>query len=255
VGPRWAARVGVGGRERPGSPTEPDVRAKRELPGPVVVTLAFGAGSVPFSQVTARLTRGVDLRAVGGGTVSGTALYRVSGFGPMAIAGVCDIAKGSIGSLLAGRDRPVVAAVAGMAAVSGHNWSPWLGWAGGRGISPAIGALLPHRRAGAVLLLGGLALGRVMRQTALASLLADVALVPLLTRRGGKAGALAGAAVVVPMIVKRLLGNRPGGQVTAAVYARRLLFDNDGDGGDISPDGPDSSDSPGAPGGSGRGAA
>ena len=58
--------------------------------------------------------------------MSGTALYRVAGFTPLAVAGVLDVAKGAVGPLLAGRDRPVLAAVAGGAAVAGHNWSPWL---------------------------------------------------------------------------------------------------------------------------------
>jgi glycerol-3-phosphate acyltransferase PlsY len=206
-------------------------RRRRKLPAAVVVALSFTAGSVPFSQLAARLTRDVDLRSVGGGTVSGTALYRVAGFGPLAVAGVCDVAKGSVGPLLAGRDRPVVAALAGTAAVSGHNWSPWLRWAGGRGISPAMGALLPRHPDGALLLLVGLALGRMVRQTGLGSVLADAALVPVLVRRGGRTAGVAAGAVVAPMIVKRLLGDRrlPSRSTTAA-YARRLLFDNDGDG-------------------------
>lgn len=199
------------------------------LPAVAVVALSFGAGSVPFSQLAARLTRDVDLRTVGTGTVSGTSLYHVAGFGPMAAAGVCDIAKGSIGPLVAGRERPVVAALAGAAAVSGHNWSPWLRWAGGRGISPAMGALLPRHAEGALLLLAGLALGRVVRQTGLAGALAEGALVPYLARRRGGAAALAAGGVVVPMLVKRLLGNRRPATVTPAAYLRRLLLDNDGD--------------------------
>ena len=53
-----------------------------------VVLAGFGAGSIPFSNIASRRTRGVDLREVGSGTVSGTALYRVAGFTPLAVAGV-----------------------------------------------------------------------------------------------------------------------------------------------------------------------
>jgi glycerol-3-phosphate acyltransferase PlsY len=202
---------------------------RRRPPAAAVLALAYLAGSVPVSQLGARLTRQVDLRTVGSGTVSGTALYRVAGFGPLAVAGICDIAKGSAGPLLAGRDRPVLAALAGGAAVSGHNWSPWLGWAGGRGLSPAMGALLPRHADGALLLLGGLAAGRLARHTGAGGLGAQAALVPFLARRRGAMAALAGAAVVVPMIAKRLLGNQRPENPTAMVYVRRLVFDNDGD--------------------------
>src|SRR5438093_3199320 len=104
-----------------------------------ILVLSFAVGAIPFSYVAGRRARGVDLRTVGSGTVSGTALYRVAGFGPLAAAGVLDVAKGSVGPLLASRNRPGLAALAGGAAVVGHNWSPLLRGAGGRGISPAIG--------------------------------------------------------------------------------------------------------------------
>lgn len=201
---------------------------RRLRPAPVVVGVAFAAGSVPFSQVAAHLTRDVDLRRVGSGTVSGTALYRVAGFGPLAVAGVCDILKGSVGPVLAGRGRPGLAAVAGAAAVAGHNWSPWLRGAGGRGLSPTMGALLPRYPDGTALILAGLAAGRLVRQTGLGSGLAAAATIPLLARRHGRTAALTAAALVGPMLLKRALGNRPPTHATAATYLHRLLFDNDG---------------------------
>src|SRR2546422_10651684 len=105
------------------------------------VPAAYLAGSVPFSNIMARRTRGVDLREVGSGTVSGTSLYRVAGFGPLALAGVLEIAKGAVGPALAGRDRPVLAAAAAGARGAGHAWLLFLQGAGGRGIPPARGAV------------------------------------------------------------------------------------------------------------------
>lgn len=184
------------------------------------------AGAVPFSNVAARRVRGVDLRGVGTGTVSGTSLYRVAGFVPLAVAGVFDVSKGAVGPLLA-HDRPALAAVAGGAAVAGHNWSPFLRGAGGRGISPAIGALLVTAWPGAVVLLAGMILGRLGRESALGALCAQVALTPVLAVTHGHNGALAGALVAVPMLVKRVVGNaRPTGP-RARVYATRLLYDRD----------------------------
>src|SRR5215207_11681746 len=66
-----------------------------------ILVLSFVAGAIPFSYVAGRRARGVDLRRVGTGTVSGTSLYRVAGFGPMAAAGILDVAKGAAGPALA----------------------------------------------------------------------------------------------------------------------------------------------------------
>lgn len=195
----------------------------------VVVGVAFLVGAIPFSNLFAQRRRGVDLRRVGSGTVSGTALYDVAGFPTLAVAGVLDVAKGSAGVLLAGRgDHPLLAAVAGGAAVAGHNWSPFLRGAGGRGISPALGALLAWQWIGAVVLLIGLVAGRLVRQTGLGSFAADLALLPGLAVFRGEPGAVAGACVLVPLLVKRVTGNAPPSQRRLRAYARRLVFDNDG---------------------------
>jgi len=203
-------------------------------PALACVASAYVTGGIPFSNVMARRRRGVDLRRVGSGTVSGTSLYRVAGFGPLALAGVCDVAKGAVGPLLAGpRDQPAVAALAAGAAVAGHNWSPFLRGAGGRGISPAIGAMLATAPAGAVVLLAGLVGGRWTGETAIGSLVADAALVPVAGAVHGRRGAMAAAAVVVPMLVKRMAGNAPARSVAAtpagrrAVLRNRILYDRD----------------------------
>jgi glycerol-3-phosphate acyltransferase PlsY len=194
----------------------------------VVAASAWLAGSVPFSQIAAKVTTDTDLRTVGSGTVSGTALHQVAGFGPLAVAGVCELATGALGPAVAGRDRPLVAAVAAGAAVAGHNWSPFLRGAGGRGISPAAGALLVVAPAGTAVLLGGMAVGRLLGETALGSLAADIALVPVVARVHGRDAAWAAAAVLVPMVVKRVAGNRrPNGPDRWRTVVNRLLYDRD----------------------------
>ncbi|HZU72446.1 MAG TPA: glycerol-3-phosphate acyltransferase [Acidimicrobiales bacterium] len=219
-----------------------------------IATLAFAylVGAVPFSNLFAARLSGVDLRQVGSGTVSGTALYRVAGFKPLAVAGVLDVAKGGLVATLARRasrraatpsaDDPgggptpakgwraptgTEAAAAGMVVV-GHNWSPFLHGAGGRGVSPALGALAVVAPEGSLLLLAGLVAGRLTRQTGLGTFASQLALAPALAARRGPAGGLAGLAMVVPMLAKRLLGNAPPKpDAPARVYMARLLFDRD----------------------------
>ena len=188
---------------------------------------AFLAGGIPFANIAARLTSGTDLRGVGNGTVSGTGLYRVAGFGPLAVAGVLEIGKGAVGPLLVGRDHPTAAALAAGLSVAGHNWSPFLRGAGGRGISPALGALLVVAWPGAVLLLAGMILGKVFGETALGALVAEVALTPVLAVIYGAVGALAGASIAMPMLVKRVVGNTPPAPPRGHTYLTRLLYDRD----------------------------
>ncbi|HTL86226.1 MAG TPA: glycerol-3-phosphate acyltransferase [Acidimicrobiia bacterium] len=192
-----------------------------------VLALSFAAGSIPSSQIAARVKAGIDLRDVGSGTVSGTSLYRVAGFVPLAVSGIADIAKATVGPVLAGRDRPVLAALAGSAAIAGHNWSPFLRGAGGRGFAPSLGVLGVNAWPGVPVMLGGLVAGKAARQTGLGGFAAQCALVPVLARTHGRRGALVGACVVAPMWAKRLVGNKPPAEPNARVYAHRLLFDRD----------------------------
>jgi len=200
--------------------------APGRLPAPVVLALSYGLGAIPFSHLMTR-RRGVDLRGVGTGTVSGTGVFRTVGAASGFTAGIADLLKGSVGPLLAGPDRPFLAAAAGGTSVIGHNWSMFLGGAGGRGVSTAMGALLPTAPAGSGLILAGLALGRAAGESAIGCAVADAALVPVLRRSGGRAAAAAGAAVVVPMIAKRLAGNAPAKPPYLRTYAARLLLDRD----------------------------
>lgn len=189
--------------------------------------VSYLAGSVPFSNLMARWRAGVDLREVGTGTVSGSELYKQTGPVPLAVAGIAEVAKGAVGPLLAGPNRPVLAAVAGGAAVCGHDWSVFLGGAGGRGFSVSLGALAVQHWPGTATLLTGFVVGQLAKQTGLGVFAASVAVVPVLRWTQGRDGALAGAAVVVPSLVKRVVGNRPPARTGATPYLARLVLDRD----------------------------
>jgi glycerol-3-phosphate acyltransferase PlsY len=199
----------------------------RSLRSALAVVAGFGAGAVPISNMVSRKVKGVDLRTVGNGTVSGTGLFRVAGAGPLVLAGVLELAKGAAGPLLAGRGRPLAAPLAAGAAVAGHNWSPFLGGAGGRGIAPALGGFLVLAPAGAATLMAGLVGGKIGGETALGCLVAYVLLVPVASHFHGKPGRDAAISVLVPLVVKRLAGNSTPDRRGVSVYLWRLLFDRD----------------------------
>jgi DAK2 domain fusion protein YloV len=197
----------------------------------VSVLAAYLLGAVPFSQLVSLWRRGVDLRTVGTGTVSGTGLYQVAGLWPLVLGGGLDVAKGAVAATFARGDARLGVMVAA-AVVTGHCWSVFLRGAGGRGVSTAMGVLAVLAWPGAALLLAALALGRLVDQTGVAVLIADLLMVAVLAATGGAAAAVVvalrdGVAVVAPMLIKRLLGNSAPEVGDARTYAWRLLCDAD----------------------------
>ena len=107
------------------------------------LVLSYLIGSIPFSQIIARLVKGVDLRAVGSRNVGGNNLIASAGTGWGLIGGGLDAAKGMAAMWLAqtlGAPYPW-SLLCGLFAVAGHNWSPWLGFRGGKGIATGLGVL------------------------------------------------------------------------------------------------------------------
>lgn len=188
---------------------------------------AYLIGAVPVAQIIARLRCGADLRQMGTGTVSAGALVSVSGSGTVVMAGALDVAKGMAGALVASRAvSPLPAAAAAGATIAGHNWSPFLGGAGGRGFSPAVGALAVLAPEGAAVLIAGVAAGRVVAgDSAIGALAAYTVLPIVLHRTRGRTGTLTAMAVLIPMLGKRLAGNRRARGADA--YLWRLLYDRD----------------------------
>ncbi|MGH9044869.1 MAG: glycerol-3-phosphate acyltransferase [Acidimicrobiales bacterium] len=197
-------------------------RRPRQVPAAVVILASYLAGSVPFSNIVSRRSSGVDLRDVGTGTVSGTSLFATSGFGPLSLAGCCELAKGALGPLLA-RDRRALGSLATAAAIIGHDWSPWLGGQGGRGMSVLLGSSLVCSRRGAAVIGAGMGMGRVARHSALGTLVALVGF-PFVAR--GRAGGLLPAlSCVAPILVKRAMGNDHSWPRSMGQWVDRLLYD------------------------------
>jgi glycerol-3-phosphate acyltransferase PlsY len=174
--------------------------------------LAFFLGSIPFGLLIAK-SRGIDIRQHGSGNIGATNVMRVlgrnfgipclildalKGFIPVAIAvnliqitgrqvqvplglpadwiltlAADDALKGQIAQILTA-----------LFAVLGHNYSPWVGFKGGKGIATSAGVLLALMPFAVILLLAvwGL-LFAVTRYVSVASIGA-AAILPFLTLWG-----------------------------------------------------------------------
>ena len=109
--------------------------------------VGYVLGAIPFGLLIGRLTRGIDLREYGSHRTGATNALRTLGLRAAAAVFVLDVLKGVVAVLLArllfGSDPLVewAAAVAGFAAIVGHNWSVFIGFSGGRGVATSTGGL------------------------------------------------------------------------------------------------------------------
>lgn len=111
--------------------------------GIVAAVLAFVVGSVPFGVIVSRAFYHRDLRAAGSGNIGAANALRTLGKRGAAAVLVLDALKGAFPVLAAGwlGAPPEIAAVAGIAAVVGHCFSPFLRGKGGKGVATSYGAI------------------------------------------------------------------------------------------------------------------
>jgi glycerol-3-phosphate acyltransferase PlsY len=120
----------------------------------LVVLIAYLLGSIPTGFLVGK-ARGIDIRALGSGNIGATNVLRILGKTAGVLVLLADAAKGwlavfVVAKLVAGWFYPAAgplardwfAICAGTAAILGHNYTCWLHFKGGKGISTSAGALL-----------------------------------------------------------------------------------------------------------------
>lgn len=176
--------------------------------------IAFLLGSIPFGLIIANL-KGVDIRAHGSGNIGATNVLRVIGKKYGITCLILDALKGYLPVLLAinliqiegkmvtphlafldslalhlsgaeqlkGQFAQVLTA---LLAVLGHNYSPWVGFKGGKGIATSAGVLIGLMPFAVILLIAvWVILFLTTRYVSVASIGAAVAL-PALTHVGAR---------------------------------------------------------------------
>ncbi len=108
----------------------------------VAVALGYVLGSFPAGYLLGRLW-GVNVLEMGSGRTGGTNLLRSAGAAPALLTGALDMGKGALAVWLAGQVTvyPAAVALAGAAAILGHNHSVFLRFRGGAGVGTSLGAL------------------------------------------------------------------------------------------------------------------
>jgi acyl phosphate:glycerol-3-phosphate acyltransferase len=176
--------------------------------------IGFLLGGIPFGLLVGR-ARGVDLRQAGSRNIGATNAFRVLGPKWGALVFLLDAAKGSLAAFVpriaAGALGPLTPALlgptlaAGLAAILGHVFTPWLRFRGGRGVATSLGVFLGIMPLPTLMAFGlWIALVAVSRRVSVGSIGAALAypfLVWWFLPAGLPRGVVTGAAGLVALLV------------------------------------------------------
>lgn len=111
----------------------------------VLMLFGYLAGGIPTGYLVVKRLKGFDIRTRGSGNPGTANVYRTAGPLAGAITLVVDALKGFAPvylSLYLQPRRPELAIACGAAAIIGHNWTPLLGFKGGKGVATSAGVFL-----------------------------------------------------------------------------------------------------------------
>jgi glycerol-3-phosphate acyltransferase PlsY len=126
----------------------------------IFALVSYVLGSIPFSYIAGRLLKGIDLREHGSGNLGATNTYRLLGIRIALTVGILDALKGFIPVILfpglvlsLSRSLPppmiigtetvlILKIFFGLCGISGHIWTLFLGFKGGKGVTTAFGVFM-----------------------------------------------------------------------------------------------------------------
>jgi len=110
------------------------------------IILSYLIGSIPTAYIFGKLYKGVDIRQYGSGNVGATNVFRVLGRGAGTTVLLLDILKGILAVAVVADMLGLVEVfhriLLALSVVSGHNWTVFLNFKGGKGIATTLGVLI-----------------------------------------------------------------------------------------------------------------
>ena len=112
---------------------------------------AFLCGSIPMGYLLVKKYCRIDIRTQGSGNIGSTNVKRVAGSKISILTQALDVTKGlvpvAISMMLAlvyklPIEKNTFNAVVAIAAIIGHNYTPFLGFNGGKGVNTTLGAFI-----------------------------------------------------------------------------------------------------------------
>lgn len=108
----------------------------------ILLLLAYLLGALPIGLWVGKTVRGIDVREFGSGNIGASNVWRTLGPAWGIFVFLLDVAKGLTPVLLARHFFPLSSWLpvgAGIAAILGHNFSPFLRFKGGKGVATTLG--------------------------------------------------------------------------------------------------------------------
>lgn len=108
-----------------------------------LIPLCFALGSLPFGAWIVRWRTGEDLTTLGSGNIGATNVLRTTGKGAGILTLLLDIGKGVLAVFLADyftEGNALLMSVAALAVMSGHGFSPFMRFKGGKAVASFAGA-------------------------------------------------------------------------------------------------------------------
>lgn len=112
------------------------------------VIVSYLVGSIPFGYLAGKVLKGIDIRKYGSGNIGATNVLRTLGTGPGIILLLMDAGKGVFSVLVVASvahrfaspfNLSLLKTLCGAAAISGHDWSVFLRFRGGKGVATGLG--------------------------------------------------------------------------------------------------------------------
>lgn len=110
----------------------------------VLIVVSYLIGGIPAAYVGGRIQNGTDIRKHGNGNVGTVNAVRTLGMRSGLLVLAADAAKGAavigVGRIAGVSDYTLFAMA--IAVTAGHNWSPYIGFKGGKGVAVIFGISL-----------------------------------------------------------------------------------------------------------------
>ncbi|MDP4143375.1 MAG: glycerol-3-phosphate 1-O-acyltransferase PlsY [Bacillota bacterium] len=183
----------------------------------ISILISFLCGSIPTGYLIAKNFYGTDIRTKGSGNIGSTNMKRIIGLKAAIITQIIDIVKGII-PVAAGMylisvvklpvSDNVYLSILAIAAILGHNFTPFLSFNGGKGVNTTAGAFVliaPIPTVTAVAM--HYILKPLIKVVAIRSILGGLILVIMCTLMGYSSQIIIAAIAACMLIVLRHIGN------------------------------------------------
>jgi len=105
---------------------------------------AYLLGSLPIGLYIGKMVKGIDVREFGSGNIGASNVWRTLGPAWGILVFLLDVSKGLLPTVTAHHEwhiSPWWPILTGMAAICGHNCSPFLHFKGGKGVATSLGVV------------------------------------------------------------------------------------------------------------------